>query len=463
MPTTNIIQRRDLEPLWIKAGELSRHYEKAGNCISALIGSDFVSVEPSRHPKHGVFCALCKRYYSGKLELPVSDVPCSEMHRNAVKEAAGRGGSLVYTCPVGFFFWTSSFFSMERFAGAFIASGAISIEKEQVLDRMFNVCKGDVSRAEISEQLDGIPQKDITDIDALAQMMVLCTEHISRRESGWDDLVESGYGESLGRTNERYQDCLPQGYLPTIIDRERMLLANLRRGDSAEAQTIARDLLRDLCDALESTGGESRGGNLSGRNFEYLKLKAIEMAVILSRAGATDEKNEMLVEANINNLKRLSGSKTSGEVIDNFCLLVERAAGKIFSFQGVRHASALRKAERFIWENYTRKVSLKEIADVSGLSAPYFSTIFKDEMRENLSDYLNRLRVEKAATMLLETDLLVSEISASCGFEDQSWFSKIFKNHTGISPCKYRRTVGVAPVEIIPLEQSLKDRQVRLN
>jgi len=459
MPTTNIIQRRDLEPLWIKAGEVARHYEKAGNCISALIGPDYVSTEPSRHPKHGVFCALCKRYYSGNQELPVSDVPCSEMHRNSVKEAFHHGGSHVYTCPVGFYFWTSPFFSMERFAGAFIASGAIAVETEQVLDRMYNVCKGNVSRAEIAAQLDGIPEKDITDIEALAQMMVLCTEHISRRESAWDDFMEYGYGESLGRTNERYQDCLPKGYLPLLIERERMLLANLRRGDSAEAQNIARELLRDLCGVLNSTNGEDN----DDRNFEYLKLKAIEMAVILSRAGATDEKNEMLVEANINNLKRISGSRNATEVIDNFCLLVERAAGKIFSFQGVRHASALRKAERFIWENYTRKVSLKEIADVSGLSAPYFSTIFKDEMKENLSDYLNRLRVEKAATMLLETELLVSEISSACGFEDQSWFSKIFKNHTGISPCKYRRTVGVAPVEILPLEQSLKDRQGRLN
>ena len=118
--------------------------------------------------------------------------------------------------------------------------------------------------------------------------------------------------------------------------------------------------------------------------------------------------------------------------------MVERMAGKIFSFQGVRHASALRKAERFIRENFTRKISLKEIAGVSGLSAPYFSTIFKDEMGENLSNYLNRLRIEKASAMLRESDVPVCEISSICGFEDQSWFSKIFKNYTGISPCKYR-------------------------
>jgi AraC-like DNA-binding protein len=106
------------------------------------------------------------------------------------------------------------------------------------------------------------------------------------------------------------------------------------------------------------------------------------------------------------------------------------------------HASALRKAERFIWENYTRKTSLQEIAATAGLSAPYFSTIFKEEMGENLSTYLNRLRVRKARHMLAETDLTLSEIASSCGFEDQSWFSKIFKSFTGISPGKYRGSCG---------------------
>jgi transcriptional regulator GlxA family with amidase domain len=59
-------------------------------------------------------------------------------------------------------------------------------------------------------------------------------------------------------------------------------------------------------------------------------------------------------------------------------------------------------------------------------------------MGENLSNYLNRLRVEKATTLLTESNLTLNEIALACGFEDQSWFSKIFKSHTGISPGKFR-------------------------
>jgi AraC-like DNA-binding protein len=63
-------------------------------------------------------------------------------------------------------------------------------------------------------------------------------------------------------------------------------------------------------------------------------------------------------------------------------------------------------------------------------------------MGENLSSYLNRMRVEKASYMLRETDLSLSDIATDCGFEDQSWFSKIFKSYTGVSPGKYQGQGG---------------------
>jgi AraC-like DNA-binding protein len=63
-------------------------------------------------------------------------------------------------------------------------------------------------------------------------------------------------------------------------------------------------------------------------------------------------------------------------------------------------------------------------------------------MGENLSSYLNRLRVERTITLLTETGRPLSEIAKLCGFEDQSWFSKIFKSFTGISPGKFREKGG---------------------
>jgi YesN/AraC family two-component response regulator len=211
------------------------------------------------------------------------------------------------------------------------------------------------------------------------------------------------------------------------LDKERMLMASLRRGDNETGRKILNELLSML---------PLKGGG----DFTRVQLRAIEMVVLLSRAAVAPDVSEdnALLEANNRYLKRIQETQSIEELTDVIHIILERMAGQIFSFQGVRHASALRKAERFIWENYTRKISLQEVAGASGLSAPYFSTIFKEEMGENLSNYLNRLRVEKAAAMLKKTDLSMGEVVAACGFEDQSWFSKIFKNYIGMSPGKYR-------------------------
>jgi len=414
MSKTNIIQRRELKPLWYKASKMAQHYEKAGNCVTSVMGSDFVSVIPSKHPKHMLFCSFCKRYHQNSKKTAAHEDPCSKMHYDAVKEASRLGGSFVYTCPNGLLFWTSPFFSGGRFAGALMAGGVLAIKRKQALKRFYNFYKGEIPLAEIDKYLEGIPERSSEEMKALSQMLLLCAEKISCSGTGYQDLAE----------HEQGHDCA--GQQAFLNDKERLLIACLRRGDSTEAQSIARDLLADFSNSADG-------------DFEFFKMKAIELVVLVSRTGTNSENEAELVETNSRNIKQIEDSATAAELADNVCLILERMAGKIFSFQGIRHASALRKAERFIWENYTRKISLKEIADASGLSAPYFSTVFKNEMGENLSNYLNRLRVEKALMMLGETDAPINKISADCGFEDQSWFSKVFKSYTGISPYEYRK------------------------
>jgi AraC-like DNA-binding protein/ligand-binding sensor protein len=405
--------------MWFKANSIARHYEKAVSCITAVMGADYIEVELSKHPKAIFFCNLCKRYNPESSKLLSHEVPCSLMHREAVKEARRLGGSFVYTCPLGFYYWSSPFFSKDRFGGALVSAGFLAVEKKQAIDRIFNTCRGEISRSEVDIYLDGIPEKTHDDVKAYARMMLLCAEKISLPGNRLDDLPKNRYKPHI-------LDCQPY-----LKDKERFLIACLRRGDSAEAQKVVLDMLH----------------NSEEDKFELSKIKALELAVLLSRAGVNAEYAEELVETNSRNMKRIDESVIIGDLANNLCLIVEKAARKYFSFKGKRHSSALRKAERYIWDNYTRKLSLKEIADVSELSAPYFSTVFKEEMGENLSNYLNRLRVEKALVVLRDTEYPINEVSEACGFEDQSWFSKVFKSYTGVSPCEFRKHGGTIKPE----------------
>jgi len=387
---SNIIQRRELEPALLKAIKIIKHYEKAANCSASVMEPGDDGSGLNSHCKH---CARKNDEAMGN---------CSLLHMKAIDEARRLGGSYIYVCPAGFVFWTSPFYSGERFAGALLSGGVAKSEensdKVKALAKMMLIC---------ADQISGLSfvQKNITP-----------RLTVTRQESKPAEQESCAVKEK----NHKAQNAYP-------MDMERGLLASLRRGDNVEARKILVDLLNTLHSDISE-------------NFPVFRLKAMELAVLLSRAVSDpkDIKNDVDLDTNNRYLKKIEESSNLQEITEILSVITERMSGKIFSFHGVRHFSALRKAERYIWENYTRKISLKEIARASGLSAPYFSTIFKEEMGENLSNYLNRLRVEKAAVMLATTNLPISGIAAACGFEDQSWFSKIFKNNTGFTPAKYR-------------------------
>ena len=431
----SIIHRRKLDPLLTRALEVLKSYEKATDCPVSVLGPNFHTVEESKHPKSMLFCNLCKKYHhDSNKQWAATEYPCTGMHLKAIEESQRRGGSYIYTCKMGFIFWTSPIYSGQRFAGALMSSGIIAINHAKAVENIYQLCRGAISRKEVESYLENIPQKTYHGAKALAQMMLHCAELLS---SGSEEPVEAvqRYSEpeaaqktSLYLFKKIQAREVNQGY---PLDKERMLLASLRRGDNE----AGRKILGELLNIIFST---------SPGNFEFFKLRALELVVLLSRA-VTNLGNsgyDSILETNNRYLKKIDNSQNIRELTENLHIIMDRMSGKIFSFQGIRHASALRKAERYIWENYTRKISLQEIAEASGLSAPYFSTIFKEEMGENLSNHLNRLRIEKAATMLMETELTLNEIAGSCGFEDQSWFSKIFKNFTGQSPGRYREKGG---------------------
>jgi AraC-like DNA-binding protein/ligand-binding sensor protein len=424
--TTSIIQRRELEPVLLKARKVVQHYERAADCRVSIVGPDGNKAKPAN------FCVLCSQYCQARIstENPGKKdctFACGEMHRNATEEARRLGGSYIYVCPAGMIFWTSPLYAGERFAGTLMSEGVLGTERQEAAENFFRLCNGAVSKEEINRCLAPVPEKTGDEIKALAQMMLICADQIS----GTSSVVSS---EEVPVEARPASVDVTAGSYP--METERMFLASLRRGDIGEARKILKTLLETL---HRSSAG----------NFRVFQLRAIEIAVLLFRAaaGGTDtgeqEEAEADLEANNRYLKKIEDALEFTEITAVLNTILDRMSGRIFSFQGVRHSSALRKAERFIWENYTRKVSLQEIAEASGLSAPYFSTVFKDEMGENLSNYLNRLRVEKAIVMLSETNQAVSEIAQACGFDDQSWFSKIFKSFTGMSPGKYREQGGL--------------------
>ena len=88
--------------------------------------------------------------------------------------------------------------------------------------------------------------------------------------------------------------------------------------------------------------------------------------------------------------------------------------------------------------NLARPITLAELSNESGLSRTHFAHRFKDALGMPPLSYLHNLRMERACTMLSETDTPVAEISAACGFESPSYFARAFRKTFGVIPTAYR-------------------------
>ncbi|WP_314000030.1 helix-turn-helix transcriptional regulator [uncultured Paenibacillus sp.] len=91
-----------------------------------------------------------------------------------------------------------------------------------------------------------------------------------------------------------------------------------------------------------------------------------------------------------------------------------------------------------IFNRLYEDITLKQLAEVAGLNANYLSQLFKKEVGIPVSEYIQRERIEEAKKLLELTDMSLADIGARLQFNDQSYFTKVFKKHTGMTPKQFR-------------------------
>ena len=146
-------------------------------------------------------------------------------------------------------------------------------------------------------------------------------------------------------------------------------------------------------------------------------------------------------DKNIPNILRFSSVDEIKEffqnIIVNLCNLrtKERNDEASLGEQGIVQA-----IEQYVAKHYGDNISLKEIAsEVLYMNRDYVSHVFSEKKGIHFSDYLMKVRVEEAKKELLQTNLSVTDIASNCGYNDFSYFIRIFRLETGMTPKKYRQ------------------------
>lgn len=96
------------------------------------------------------------------------------------------------------------------------------------------------------------------------------------------------------------------------------------------------------------------------------------------------------------------------------------------------------RAKQYIQEHHTEDLSLGDVAHTVNTSTFYFCKVFKKSTGINFTDYVSRVRIEKAKNLALNPNLRVSEIAFEVGFQSLTHFNRVFKKIAGLSPTEYR-------------------------
>lgn len=120
-------------------------------------------------------------------------------------------------------------------------------------------------------------------------------------------------------------------------------------------------------------------------------------------------------------------------------LKTKTLASSAYQPSAVQQSSRMSNVLKYVQEHYTTNLTLKKAATVIHLSESAFCKYFKRAMGKTFSDYVNELRIIHAMMLLLETDLSIQSIAYESGFENISYFNRVFLKKKKISPGRYRK------------------------
>lgn len=355
-------------------------------------------------------------------EIPDKGKNCANAHLYGGYQAERFGGKYIFFCPVGLVHWASPVIVEGAMEGAVLGGPVLMTEPDELLlDEVIEKGKIDRSKAgEIEKLINEIPVVDPEIVNNLSDLLFIVSLHIS-------DVSPSYYQESRELLEQQSKISDYIRHIKTMggelsetesypIQKERELLSLISLGDKAGSQKVLNEILGHLF-------------FVSGGDFKIIKARILELIVLLSRAaleGGADV--EQIFGLNFKYLSQIHDFETVDDLTYWLSGILNRFTDCVFNLADVKHIDVIYKAIDYIKRNYMKKIMLEDVASHVQLSTSYFCSIFKTEMKCSFNTYLNKVRIEMSKKLLEDHTIPLVDVAYLVGYEDQSYFSKVFKN-----------------------------------
>jgi len=369
-----------------------------------------------------VYCGGCVFSSTGSLR-PEEREQCRIAYEYASSQAMRFGGKYVSFCHRGFAHLASPVFGGGKLEGTVFAGPFLLVSRDEYLNED---SKWGGDKEELRRLLESVTVLSPGVAFSFSELLYYLAGHLSCPDSSSlsGGSADVNMPEIVSQYIERIQDN--SGFYP--LEKEDALLLAMASGDVNGCKAILDNLVSYIFSDSEL-------------RFEAMRSRVLELTVLLSRvAGKGGANSENIFGVNYNNLRDISSYDNANDLSEWLNKIMDLFMDHIFRFSEAKHADVIYKAINFIKANYMNKISLEDVAGAVYLSPAYFSRVFKQETGHNFSSYLNKVRIDESKLLLKNAKVNISDISGMVGYEDQSYYSKVFKKVTGMSPLKYRQS-----------------------
>lgn len=220
------------------------------------------------------------------------------------------------------------------------------------------------------------------------------------------------------------EHIMPENKITVPAEKFKILQKHLKDGNAEGAKNVVHNIIDDCSGAEEYIF-------FVYMNIVNIALNSCDEAIYVINS---PEYNYM----NIDSLEQFENSfqieKFINSMIERICKIQKNFA---VSFDC---REIMEKVKLYIEKNYMNKISVTDLAKFFNINYSYFSTIFKEQVGMTITEYLRNVRIEKACSMLKDSDMNTEFIAEAVGFSDTMYFYRIFKRCTGMTATEYRNS-----------------------
>ena len=365
---------------------------------------------------------------------------CREHITSGSLRSSELGEPYICACGCGLIMCFSPVMYNERLIGSIACGPAVLWDADDVAMKEFLEKTRDMRiNVDIQKLFQSITSCTCTNMTGSAQILFIIVNSLTREHSAYLDqrariteqqariaeLIIDRKNMDDARTKKEIRFSSPD----YPIEREKELITCVQNGNLEQSKKILNMLLGEIFSFADG-------------NLDTIKVRLFELSAFFSRAAVeTGAPISDINQIAVNSFNLIHDDLD----FEQTCFLTSQTMEEFVSLisrnRSPKNLSEyLSRAVDYMMINYKEELTLKKVSDAIYISAFYLSHLFRKEMNTTFSDYLCKIRIEKAKGFLKnEKNPRVQEIAEKTGFNDPNYFAKSFKKIVGVAPREYKK------------------------